>query len=152
MSAATVSKRWRTMLLAFDGSACSEAALETALRLAKAEEAKLIICTVVDPIQVAGEHAPAPPTQEALNEERAATAQALDTAAERARAAGITVETIVAQGEPAYEIVQHAERSAVDAIVIGTHGRSGLKRLLLGSVAEGVLRDARVPVVIVRHG
>ena len=152
MRATPSPKNWRTMLLAFDGSACAQAAFETALRLAKAEEARLVICTVVDPIQVAGEHAPAPPTQQALDEERAGVAQALDAAAERVRAAGVTVETVVAEGEPVYEIIECAKRRAADAIVIGTHGRSGLERLFLGSVAEGVLRGAHVPVVVVRHG
>lgn len=53
-------------------------------------------------------------------------------------------------GDPATQIVQFAEDEGVDLIVMGTHGRTGLKHLLMGSVAEHVLRHARCPVLVVR--
>lgn len=139
------------ILLAFDGSTCSRSALATALSLAKAEGAKLTLCTVVDPIQVADKNAPAPPTQAALNAACADAKSMLDEALSQARAAGIDAETQLMEGEPAYEIDQYARQIAADAIVIGTHGRSGLKRLLLGSVAEETLRNSRVPVIVVHQ-
>ena len=54
--------------------------------------------------------------------------------------------------EPAEEVVKYAGEEAIDLIVIGTHGRSGVKHLLMGSVAEKVVRTAPCPVLIVRHG
>ncbi len=140
---------FRKILLAFDGSTCSRSALATALSLAKAEGAKLTICTVVDPIQVADKNAPAPPTQGALNAACADAKSVLDEALSEARTEGIEAEAQLMEGEPAYEIDQCAQRVAADAVILGTHGRSGLKRLFLGSVAEETLRNSRVPVIVV---
>lgn len=145
-----MSARWVNILLAYDGSACAEAALATALSLAKAESATLTICSVLDPIAVAGANAPAPPTQAALDEGRVHTQRTLDSATSLARADGIEATGVLMEGEPAYELVQCARQRGADAIVLGTHGRSGVKRLLLGSVAEEVLRTAHLPVVVVR--
>lgn len=62
----------------------------------------------------------------------------------------ITVETAVLDGSPAKEIVTYAEMNDCDCIIMGTHGRSGVDRLLLGSVAERVVRSAPVPVTTIR--
>ena len=64
-------------------------------------------------------------------------------------APGITMETAVREGSVAAEILEHAETIKANLLVIGTHGRSGFERLLLGSVAERVLRKARCPVMTV---
>jgi nucleotide-binding universal stress UspA family protein len=66
--------------------------------------------------------------------------------------AGAAVETELREGSPAREIVRWAEERSADLLVMGTHGRSGLERLLLGSVAEEVLRHAPCPVLTVCHG
>jgi universal stress protein A len=55
------------------------------------------------------------------------------------------------EGEPAREVVQFAEREHVDLIVLGTHGRTGLARVLMGSVAENVVRRAPCPVLVVKQ-
>jgi len=77
---------------------------------------------------------------------------ALERVAELAGAAGVPVETHMVEGSPSREIVRFAEECDVDAIVMGTHGRGGIDRLLLGSVAERVVRAATVPVTTVRVG
>ncbi len=61
-----------------------------------------------------------------------------------------TLDTEVATGKPEREIVDHAETEAYDMIVIGSHGREGVSRVLLGSVAESVVRRSPIPVVVVR--
>jgi len=62
------------------------------------------------------------------------------------------VETALVEGAPSHQIMEYAEESDCDLIVMGTHGRGGLDRLLLGSVAERVVRSATVPVLTVRVG
>lgn len=146
-----MSTRWLKILLAYDGSACAQTALATAIALAKAENALLNICSILDPIEVAGANAPMPPTQAALEAAHAQAQRRLDAAVAKAREAGIDAQGTLAQGDPAYEIVQCARQTGVDAIVMGTHGRTGLKRLFLGSVAEETLRTAHVPVVVVHQ-
>ena len=66
--------------------------------------------------------------------------------------AGLPVEYAVRFGEPAEEILEEAREFGADLVVMATHGRSGVARLMLGSVAVAVLRRSEVPVVLVRHG
>ena len=73
----------------------------------------------------------------------------LERAYERANATGVTVETEILTGRPAGAIVECASDEAVDHIVIGSHGRTGVGRVLLGSVAETVIRRSPVPVTVV---
>lgn len=68
------------------------------------------------------------------------------------RALGGKAETFMREGSPAQEIVATANDWHADLIVVGTHGRGGLGRLVLGSVAEHVLREAPCPVLTIRHG
>jgi nucleotide-binding universal stress UspA family protein len=64
----------------------------------------------------------------------------------------VPVETAVLEGSPSRKIVRYAERKECDLIAMGTHGRGGIDRLLLGSVAERVVRSSEVPVLTVRVG
>jgi nucleotide-binding universal stress UspA family protein len=79
---------------------------------------------------------------------------ALDDAAETVErvAPDVTVERVIREGSPAPEIVAYATDSGCDVITMGTHGRGGINRLLLGSVAERVVRKSPVPVLTVRVG
>jgi nucleotide-binding universal stress UspA family protein len=79
---------------------------------------------------------------------QAALDEVVDIGAER----GVTVETEIIEGSPSREIIRAAEANDCDLIVMGTHGRGGLDRLLLGSVAEKVVRSAPIPVMTVRVG
>lgn len=62
----------------------------------------------------------------------------------------VAVEHVLLEGDPAAEIARHAAASGVDVIVIGTHGRTGVDRLMMGSVAERVMRDAPCSVLVVK--
>src|SRR5207302_10012564 len=64
---------------------------------------------------------------------------------------GMTATGIVRVGNPEDEILRYADEATVDAIVLGTHGRSGIRHLIAGSVTERVVRAAKVPVITVRH-
>lgn len=104
-------------------------------------EAEVTVLNVVDPAGAGyGEHP----------DDVEAQAEALfDAARERAAERGRSVETAVAEGRPAETIVEFAERRGFDAIVMGSRGRSGISRVLLGSVAGTVVQDASVPVTVV---
>ncbi len=72
-----------------------------------------------------------------------------DAVVERCEAAGVPVETAIRVGVPARAIREYAEEVGADLLVVGTHGRTGLDRLLLGSVSERVVRTSPVPVLVV---
>jgi universal stress protein A len=77
-------------------------------------------------------------------------AKSLAAEEERVRAAGVPCESTTLIGRADTEIVAHAQKTEADMIVMGTHGRSGLSHVLLGSVAERVVRHAHCPVLVVR--
>lgn len=138
-------------VVALDGSACSAHALDVALSLARIEGSRLAFCSVAAPLPIYPASAPDVMAEEALAELRDQAQRIVDDADAKARIAGIAGEGSVAIGDPIVEIVDFAARRRADAIVMGTHGRSGVKRLFLGSVAEGVLRSSKLPVVTVRE-
>lgn len=70
----------------------------------------------------------------------------------KAEEAGLEVVETVLEGTPHERLLEYAEQEEIDAIAIGTHGKSGLSRVLLGSTAEEIVREATVPVLTVREG
>ncbi|MDZ7702634.1 MAG: universal stress protein [Halobacteriales archaeon] len=134
------------ILVPTDGSDGAEAAFEHALGLAVSTGAELHVVHAVDPTLVPVEVS-ADGVFEAL---RAAGEGLVSELRERGEAEGVAVETAVLTG-PAYQaITEYAEEHDVDLLVMGTHGRTGLNRWLLGSVTERVVRTAPVPVLTVR--
>lgn len=136
-----------TILVALDDSDPGWAALEHAL---EARSDDVVVVHVVDPSESGyGEAAHLGP--EGIRERRRAEAAALfDAARQRAADRGREIETELLTGQPAAAVCEYAAERAVDRIVVGSHGRSGVARLLLGSVAERIARRAPVPVTIVR--
>jgi nucleotide-binding universal stress UspA family protein len=137
------------ILVPVDGSEYSKRALDIALDLACALGAELVIVNVVDLARVAvmsgGQAQLVAGSFEELQDEGK---RLVDEA--RARVAGrAPVTTHVVEGSPVDEIEKLAGKLKVSYIVMGTHGRSGLNRAVMGSVAEGVARRAPVPVMIV---
>ncbi len=86
----------------------------------------------------------------AAEAERGAAQQYLEHLHRRLAEQGLTVETLLVEGVPSETIVEHARRHGFDLIAMSTHGRSGLQRLVLGSVADHVVRHAHTPVLLVR--
>lgn len=145
---------FQRILVAIDGSRTSDCALEEAIKLAKDQRACLRVVHVVDLGPLYEAEASGIDTSEA---EEAVTREGwreLDRAKARAQQAGIIVETklLAVYDSPISDaIIDDAKRWPADLIVLGTHGRHGLSRLVLGSVAEGVARRSPIPVLLV-HG
>jgi nucleotide-binding universal stress UspA family protein len=142
---------FKKIAVAVDGSACSEQAFEVALRLAETERAELGICSVVDPILIGGTAPPSPATDLVLGDMERAAKQLVATSVGKAHKKGLVATGEMRCGVAAFVILKYAKDFGADAMVMGTHGRGGLKRLFMGSVAETVLREAPVPVIIVRE-
>lgn len=128
-----------SILVPVDGSPPSLAALEHAIALAEDYSARVNVLTVF------------PPTDPLSRDARADDERALDAALVRAHdVLGNRVSRETAVGDPLMEIIERAQKKGTDLIVIGTHGRIGRLHSLLGSTAEGVVRNAPCPVLTVR--
>lgn len=138
------------VLVAIDGSPASDVALTVASQWAKAEHARVTLCCVAErPGAHSGELDRAVDLQ-AETDRRAQ--ELLDQGLSILRAAGdAACSGLLRYGDAAAEIVAAAESCKADTIVMGTHGRAGLPRFILGSVAESVLRTSPVPVCTVRQ-
>jgi len=136
------------VLVPTDGSSCAAAAADHAIDLARSTGATLHVVNVVDLGVVWG----GANVATVLDTLEAAGEQALDDVRTRAKAADVTaIEGAVLSGIPYRAIAEYAEESDVDCIVMGTHGRTGLNRYLLGSVTERVVRLSDVPVLSIRE-
>ncbi|WP_380677835.1 universal stress protein [Salinigranum sp. GCM10025319] len=135
------------VLLATDGSTPASRALDRAVSLAVETGATLHVLSVVDAADLDLFADTDPGAVDDLLREAAETA--VDDAVERATAAGVEVDRAVRVGVPHREICAYADEAAADVIVIGTHGRAGLSRALLGSVAARIVRTSAVPVLVV---
>jgi nucleotide-binding universal stress UspA family protein len=131
--------------VAIDGSDFSEMAVDQAISLGAICSSQIFAISVIDlfPEQMAV----APALVEKMSEE---VRKHLDRAKEKIEKAQIACETIVHMGGKPHEfIVQEAKDKNIDLIVLGTHGRTGLKKVLLGSVAQNVIGHAPCPVMVV---
>jgi len=147
---------YRKILVAVDGSTASAKGLREAVRLAKAGRARLFILHVVDEYpafaaldgMMAG--APGADLVPALREggKRVLAKAQRFALKHKVKAKAILREML--SGPAAYPIVREARKVGADLIVLGTHGRRGVRRLVLGSDAEQVVRTAPVPVLLVR--
>ena len=145
--------QYRTILVPLDGSSLAEQALEEAQKLATQLSATLQLVSVIPPVEnwemVAAASMPVW-VENAEQEQTESVTTYLQTVAERLRAEGLSVQEEVDYGEPAEQILRRSETGAADLIVMCSHGRSGLQRLWLGSVAMKVMHAATVPVLLVR--
>jgi nucleotide-binding universal stress UspA family protein len=133
-----------------DFSLPSEAALDTAIELARRFGADLEIFHAQDMPAYVFPDGVLPMSPEILASLERSSATELNRLAERARVAGLRVTTASVFGASYVEILRRAEETHADLIVMGTHGRTGLAHVLLGSVAERVVRRAKCPVLTVR--
>ena len=139
---------YKNILIPTDGSEIAEQAVEHGIRLAKALNAKVHGLYVIDISAFAGI-----PTEAVWESMRVLLEEegkkALAKVEELSKQLGVEHELIIREGIPAEEIVNVAKEKGVDLIVMGTAGRTGLDRFLLGSVAEKVVRTSSCPVMVV---
>jgi len=137
------------ILIATDGSEYTKKAVQYGLSLAKLLGAKVYALCIVDiapALSVPLEGSLRPVLELIRNECMEATSEVKD----EGEKLGVEVECVVREGKPAKEIVKFAEENGIDLIVMGTLGKGGLEKILLGSVAERVIRTSKVPVMVVR--
>ncbi|HLG29040.1 MAG TPA: universal stress protein [Candidatus Brocadiales bacterium] len=138
------------ILCPYDFSESSSHALRYAIEFASAYKAKLYLLHVFD-IRVLDYGEPiygiSIPTKDAIGTIKTELANSIPEKVKNE----LQVETIVVSGVPFYEIIKFANENGIDLIVMGTHGRTGIAHILLGSVAEKVVRKASCPVLTVRH-
>lgn len=142
-----------TVLVTTDLSTLGDAALAQAAALARAHLARLVVLSVVEtpaPANPMYAHYYPTPTPAKLAKAREQLGKALEERAAALRKQELEVECLVTDGDPAAEIIRAAKERKVKALVISTHGRTGLKHFLLGSVAERVLKGTTCPVLLVR--
>ena len=136
---------WTNILLAIDGSKYSKTAADRAMDFAMAYGGNLKIISVVDvPAEFYGE---APDAVEDMIKKARGY---VDEAVKLAESKGIKAEAFVREGETTEVIINFANEQKADTIIIGSHGRTGIKRLLMGSVAEKVIGYATCPVLVVK--
>ncbi len=129
---------FRRILVPIDGTSGSEKVIPYAIELAQALDAHVVVCNVITTPVAAGSSG-----------ERRDAAQYVTRIAQRFRKAGVTAKTHVPRGDASMEINKAAADWDIDAIVMATRSRRRLEKLMLGSVADAVVRDSRLPVLLV---
>ena len=142
----------RTLLLAIDFSDTSSAAVDVAVEFAKRFSATLHVVHAFDlPIPLVTPYEVAIP-EAYLDQTRKVAAQKLAVVVKKVAAQDVTVESHLAEAPAAPAIARTAEEVGADLVVMGTHGHTGIKHLVLGSVAERTLRLAPCSVLAVKPG
>jgi nucleotide-binding universal stress UspA family protein len=138
------------VLVPTDGSDESMAAVDHALDIATAYDATLHALYVVDQRALSSYYEAGPLMGDLIDNLTSVGERAVAGVRERAEERGVAVETEVMQGLPAAAIREYSDDNEVDLVVMGTHGRTGVERYLLGSVTERVVRTSDVPVLTTR--
>lgn len=146
---------WKTILVPHDFSSCANHAAALARDVARSHGARLVLLHVADlPLGLDPDAAVQPadggPPVPARDAVTRTAREHLDDLAERLRKEGLVVTVALAVGSVVDEILATAQRERADLIVMGTHGRTGVAKLVIGSVAEKVVRHAAVPVLTLR--
>lgn len=144
---------YQRILVPVDGSPTSLQGLAEAIRLAQTTGGQIRVLHMVDPLSIAMAVGSYAISADVLDQLRADGEQILQDARAQAVAAGVAADTVLddgVHGRLADRVAEQVRTWPADVVVLGTHGRRGVGRLLLGSDAEQVLRTTRVPVLLVR--
>jgi nucleotide-binding universal stress UspA family protein len=142
---------YKRALVPVDGSMVAEAIIPLLLEIAGPLDLEVRLVRVIPAVPARMLHDARPETVEELATRRADAEEYLRALAAELRLKGIRADIEVRHGDPAGEIVAAADAGGADLIAMTTHGRSGLGRVLFGSVAEAVLRSAKIPVFLLRQ-
>jgi nucleotide-binding universal stress UspA family protein len=144
-----VSEFYRNIVIATDGSENSQRAVSYGIEIAKLSGATVHALYVVDTTSFSS--IPMDAGWEAMYEAlRKEGEKAINEVKKRGEVSGVEVREVLLEGHPSNEITDFAENNNADLIVVGTLGKTGLDRFLMGSVAEKVVRGSKVPVLVVR--
>ena len=142
---------YERVLIPLDGSELAETILPFAEQVAGPLDAEVVLLQVVEPPSpIAGLGTGGIVSPDALYLRQVEAKRYLDAVAGRLQGKGLRVRTVLGLGTPASEIAATARAECADLIAMTTHGRSGVKRAIFGSVAEEVLRSADIPVLAIR--
>jgi nucleotide-binding universal stress UspA family protein len=145
--------RMRTILCASDFSPASRPAFRKAVELARAAGARLVLVHVLaplTPLMLEDSYLMSKTWNETAAAARAAAAKQLDALVRAARKAGVRAASLLVEGVAAEQLARTAKAQRADVLVLGTHGRTGLTKLFVGSVAARVVATAACPVLTVR--
>ena len=144
---------YRKIMVATDGSELVRKAVDSAIEIAKLSDAKLYAVHVI----ALGDYYSSIPLSidaewiEAMEEHLKIKGNEATANVESAgRSANVEVEPVILEGNPANEIVDFAEKNDIELIVMGSHGKTGIQRFLIGSVAENVVRHSKKSVLVVK--
>ena len=141
----------RNILVPIDFSECSRKALHYAGAFARLFNARITLLHVFRPLQGGGGEMGAIDYLALENESRACCERQLEELAREELGKGITFEVEVRNGHTVSEITRAAKECEADVLVVSTHGRTGIRHALLGSIAESVVQHASCPVLVVRE-
>lgn len=144
---------FKHILVPLDGSSHSEVAISKAIAMAKAFNSTVTLLSVIDIYAFAGLGVDVAAGQtDYLSAATAEAKQAVDSALQLFEAEGVAATPSIMEGQAVYKsILASAEACSADLIVMGSHGRKGLEKLVLGSVAGQVLSHTHLPVMIIRQ-
>jgi nucleotide-binding universal stress UspA family protein len=141
---------YKRAVVPLDGSPVAEAIIPFILEIAGPLDLEVVLLRVLQPIPPEVIEGSRHVVVEDVQARGMDAEEYLAPIAAELRGKGVRVRTLVRRGEPAAEIVEAAREADADLIAMTTHGRSGLRRLIFGSVAEAVLRRAELPVFLMR--
>jgi nucleotide-binding universal stress UspA family protein len=143
---------YNKLLVTLDGSPFAEYVLAHATTVAKGcAVPEVWLLRVVEPMPI-GEGVTQEFIYKVYGEREKVAKEYLEAIAKGLREQGLTVNTAVTQGQPADEIVDFTVKHGIDLVIMATHGRSGVGRWVFGSVSDRVVREAKVPLLLIRCG
>ena len=138
---------FKKILVPYDGSHHSERAMDTAINMALSDKAALHVLYAYDKLP---DYLGEPNFQEVLDRVTAAAQELMESAVQHAHNHGVAATSSVLEGPAAEAILRVAEAEGFDLIIMGSRGLGHLKGLLMGSVSERVMHQAKIPVMIMR--
>ncbi|HTX61073.1 MAG TPA: universal stress protein [Methanobacterium sp.] len=130
---------FKRIMVPTDGSKCSLKAEDVAISIAEKFNSQMVAVHIIDEKLIN--------PFELLEEEGN---NILDRAEEKAREQGLEMEKVLIVGNPAHDMAKITEKTRADLLVIGTHGKTGLTKILMGSVAENALKTVKIPILLIK--